>query len=75
MDTHSPNMQKKFKQKLSARKLIAAVLWDRKGVLMVEFMREGTIIKSETYCETLNSACIHSEKKAWNADTRCSASS
>jgi hypothetical protein len=30
---------KKFKQKLSARKLMAAVSWDRRGVLMVEFMQ------------------------------------
>jgi hypothetical protein len=42
--THSPNKPKKFKQKLSARKLMAAVFWDRKGVLMVEFMQQGTTI-------------------------------
>jgi hypothetical protein len=35
--THSPNKPKKFKQ-TSARKLLAAVFWDRKGVLVVEFM-------------------------------------
>jgi hypothetical protein len=28
----------KFKQ-ISARKLMASVFWDRKGVLMVEFMQ------------------------------------
>jgi hypothetical protein len=39
MHIHSPNKPKKFKQMLSARKLIAAVFWDRKGVLMVEFMQ------------------------------------
>jgi hypothetical protein len=27
--------------------------WDRKGVLMVEFMQQGTKITSEVYCETL----------------------
>jgi hypothetical protein len=36
MLTHLPNMPKMFKQMLSARKLVAAVFWDRKGVLMVE---------------------------------------
>jgi hypothetical protein len=33
--THSPNKQKKFKQMLSARKLMATVFWGRKKVLMV----------------------------------------
>jgi hypothetical protein len=42
MHTHSPNKPRKFKQKLYARKLMAAVFWDRKGVLMVEFMQRGT---------------------------------
>jgi hypothetical protein len=32
---------------------MAAVLWDRKGVLIVEFMQQGTAIMSEVYCETL----------------------
>jgi hypothetical protein len=32
---------------------MAAVFWDRKGVLMVEFMQQGTTITSEVYCETL----------------------
>jgi hypothetical protein len=51
--THSPNRPKKVKQMLSARKLMATVFWDRKGVLMVEFVRHGTTIASEMYCETL----------------------
>jgi hypothetical protein len=38
MHTCLPNKLKKFKQMLSARKLMASVFWDRKGVLMVEFM-------------------------------------
>jgi acyl-CoA thioesterase len=45
--THSLNKPKKFKQ-TSARKLVAAVFWDRKGVLMVEFMQQGTTM-SEVY--------------------------
>jgi CRISPR/Cas system CMR-associated protein Cmr1 (group 7 of RAMP superfamily) len=39
MHTYSPNTPKKLKQTLSARKLMATVFWDRKGVLMVEFMQ------------------------------------
>jgi hypothetical protein len=49
MHTHSPNKLKKFKQ-TSARKLLATVFWDRKGVLMVEFLQQGTAITSEMYC-------------------------
>jgi hypothetical protein len=52
MHTHSPNKPKKFKQ-TSARKPMAAVSWDRKGVLLVEFMQQGTTITSEVYFETL----------------------
>jgi uncharacterized damage-inducible protein DinB len=47
MHTQSPNKPKKFKQIMSARKLMAAVFWARKGVLMVEFMQQGTTIMSE----------------------------
>jgi hypothetical protein len=37
--THSPIKPKKFKQMLSARKLMATIFWDRRRVLMVEFMK------------------------------------
>jgi hypothetical protein len=50
---HSPNKPKTFKQALSARKLMKAVFWDRKVVLMVEFMQQGTTIMSEVYCKAL----------------------
>jgi hypothetical protein len=53
MHRYSPNIPKKFKQS-SARKLMASVLENRKGVWMVEFMQQGTTITSEVYCETLN---------------------
>jgi hypothetical protein len=41
---------------LSARKVTAVVSWDRKGVLMVEFMQQGTTITSEVYCKTQKKA-------------------
>jgi hypothetical protein len=47
MHTHSPNNLKKFKQTFSARKLMETVFWDRKGVLMVEFMWQGTTLTSK----------------------------
>jgi hypothetical protein len=52
MHTHSPKKSKKFKQTLSARKLMATVFCDRKGVLMVEFMQQRTTT-SDVNCETL----------------------
>jgi hypothetical protein len=42
---------------LSARKLMATVSWDMKGVLMVEFMQQGITLTSEVYCETLKN-CV-----------------
>jgi hypothetical protein len=42
--THSSNKPKKFKQAFSARKLMATVFCDRKGMLMVEFMQKGTTV-------------------------------
>jgi acyl-CoA thioesterase len=41
-----------FKQMLNARKLMTIVFWDRTGVLMVEFMQQGTTM-TQVYCETL----------------------
>jgi hypothetical protein len=46
MHTHSQNKPKKLKQTLSARKLMATVFWDRKGMLMVEFMQEPNNVRS-----------------------------
>jgi hypothetical protein len=53
MQAHPPNKPKKIKQRLSARNMVAAVSWDRKEMLMVEFMQHGTTIMSEVYCKTL----------------------
>lgn len=48
----SPKPQK-FKQTLSAGKVMASLFWDRKGVLLCEFMPRGTTINADRYCETL----------------------
>jgi hypothetical protein len=70
--THSPNNPKRFQQ-TSARKLMTTVFWDRKGMLIVEFMQQGTKI-SKAYCKVLKKLhrASQSEQKAWNADIRCS---
>jgi hypothetical protein len=46
-----------FKQTLSARKLMKTVFRERKGVLMVEFMQQGTTVTTEVYYETLKN-CV-----------------
>ncbi|UYV70662.1 hypothetical protein LAZ67_8000195 [Cordylochernes scorpioides] len=38
---------------LSAGKVMAIVFWDRKGVLLVDYLHKGETINSERYCETL----------------------
>jgi transposase len=42
---------------------MAPVFWDRKGVLIVEFMQQWTTITSEVYCETLKKLHRASQKK------------
>jgi hypothetical protein len=69
----SPNKLKKFKQTLSSRKLMAAAFWDRKVVLMEEFMQQGTTINSEVYCETLKNCVGPFRTKGWNANIQHSA--
>ena len=39
----------KFKQTLSARKMMCTVFWDRRGILLVDFRTRG----AERYCETV----------------------
>jgi hypothetical protein len=59
---------------ISARKLMATVFWDRKMVLMVELMQQGTTITLEVCCEILKTTVQgHSEQMVWNADILCRA--
>ncbi|GFX12578.1 histone-lysine N-methyltransferase SETMAR [Trichonephila clavipes] len=41
------------KQTLLKRKIMATVFWERRGAFLVDFMAQGTMINSHTYCETL----------------------
>ncbi|KAJ4438355.1 hypothetical protein ANN_14297 [Periplaneta americana] len=38
---------------MSIRKIMCTVFWDRKGVLLIEFLPWGETINRETYCQTL----------------------
>ncbi|KAJ4439540.1 hypothetical protein ANN_07664 [Periplaneta americana] len=49
----SPKKPRKFKYTLSTQKVMATVFWDRKGVLLLDFMPKGTTINANRYCETL----------------------
>jgi hypothetical protein len=68
MHIHAPNKLKQFKN-MSVRKLMATVFWDRRGVLMVEFILQGTTMASDVYYKTLKKLrrASHSEQKVWNA--------
>lgn len=44
---------KKFRQTPSAGKVMATVFWDRKGILLIDYMETGTTINSDSYCATL----------------------
>jgi histone-lysine N-methyltransferase SETMAR len=50
---HYTSRESLNKRCLPARKLISTVFWDRKGVLMVEFMQQGTTIMLQVYRETI----------------------
>ena len=38
---------------LSGRKVMCTVFWDRRGILLVDFLTRGKAINSEQYCQTL----------------------
>jgi len=49
--TSSPT-KTKFKQTTSTRKIMCAVFWDRKGVLLVYFLPQGSTINAGFDCDT-----------------------
>ncbi|KAJ4452299.1 hypothetical protein ANN_03819 [Periplaneta americana] len=43
----------KFKQTLSVRKVMCTVFWDRKGILLIDFLPRGETVNADRYCETV----------------------
>jgi len=43
----------KFKQTTSTRKVMCTMFWDRKGVLLVDFLLQGSTINAGVCCNTL----------------------
>ncbi len=41
----------------SANKSVLTVFWDHQGILLMDFMDQGTTINSNRYCETLDRLC------------------
>lgn len=73
--THSPSA-KKFRTTLSDRKVMASIFWERKGVILVDYMVCGTTINAQAYCETPSKIKkCHKEQKTGNADKRSVSSS
>ena len=61
--TDSPR-RKKFKQMFSTRKMMCIIFWDSQGILLVEFLPQGTTINSDVYCETLKKLrCVIQNKR------------
>ena len=50
--TSSPT-KTKFKQTASTRKVMCTMFWDRKGVLLVDFLPQGSTINADVCCDTL----------------------
>jgi histone-lysine N-methyltransferase SETMAR len=49
----SSSIKKKFKQTIPTRKIMCTVFWDRKSVLLVELLPQGSTINAGVYCDTL----------------------
>ncbi|GFR20425.1 HTH_48 domain-containing protein [Trichonephila clavata] len=62
----------KFKQTISARKIMCTVFWDRKGVLLVEFLPRNETINAASYCETLNKRRGKLTQTIQSQETTCS---
>jgi len=53
----------KFKQTNATRKIRCTVLWDRKGVLLVDFLPQDSPINAGVYCDTLQKLCLVIQNK------------
>jgi hypothetical protein len=62
MHTRSPHKPSKLKQ-TSALKLMVTVFRDWKGVLMVEFLEQGTTVMSQIFCETKLRRAIQNKRR------------
>ena len=56
---HTPESKQEFPQNQKiqnfnfSEKIMASIFWDRKGILLVDFMPPGATINAAAYCDTL----------------------
>jgi hypothetical protein len=62
-------MDNKFKVQTSTGKVMASVLWDSEGTLLVEFLKRGATFSSEQYVPTLRKFKTRTRKFWPNSDT------
>ena len=43
-----------LKSERSAKKIMASIFWDAKGVLLIDYLEKGKTINSEYYCNLLD---------------------
>jgi hypothetical protein len=65
--THSLRT-KKFKTSIAVKKIMVSIFWDRKDILLVDFMPPGTTVNAAAYCDMASTS--HSEQKEGNIVTR-----
>jgi histone-lysine N-methyltransferase SETMAR len=53
----------KFKQTASTQKIMCTVFWDRKGILLVDFLPQGSTINAGVYCDTVKKLCSTIQNK------------
>lgn len=61
----------KFKMANCAGKVMATVFWDRRGVLLADFVEKATTINAASYYATLERLRTAIKKTPWNAHDRC----
>ena len=53
----------KFKQTTSTQKIMCTVFWVRKGVLLVDFLPQGSTINAGVFCDTLQKLrCVNQNR-------------
>jgi hypothetical protein len=62
MEAHIIANKEKIQTDISTPKIMCTVFWDRKGVLLVEFLPHGSTINAGVYCNTLKTSAIQNKR-------------
>ena len=59
---------KEVQASIFSQKIVATVFWDRKGILLIDFLERGLTINADVYCETVRKLRrAIQNKRRWNA--------